>query len=439
MTTVAGVPRDAPSADACIRYLTARVRTDRLPRRHPGGRAEPTVRSRCHPDVVGPDRDPEQPDVVVFGGARADGRLGRPRLRKLGLPAVLAAVVLAAVVARVAGSSGTAAAPSPSPSPVAPSPSPLPRLTSDAPEVTRLGHPLLGVTARWDLFGLGADGVVRIELSRGRITRTAVPPVDSSGPISFLAGPGTAIVRPLDAVAGYSVPDGRPALTLAGPLGGSGPALPGPDPAHLWVVVPSEGQMQAMRLIGFDGRPTASSIALPPISGGNAAPDGAGYLMVYAAGGTYDLRPGSVRRITTGQLLAIGPTGWLALECDDQLHCFTVAIDRSTWARRVLGPVISTVGPPGLISPDGRAAAIVALDSTGAASVHVIDMSNGKDRGLAVWVRGNGDGMVWSPDGRWLFVAGTDARVHAIDHTGRDHDLGVRPLVLDELTIRAAP
>jgi len=389
--------------------------------------------------VVVPDRDPEQPDVLVFGEARSGGGPGRLRLRKLGLPAVLAAALLAAVVAYVAGSSGTVAAPSASPSPVAPSRSPLPSLSSDAPEVTELGHPLLGVTAPWELFGLGPDGVVRIELARGRITRTAVPPVDSSGPISFLAGPGTAIVRPLDAVAGYAVPDGQRARTLAGPLGAFGPALPGPDPAHMWAVVQSNGQVQAMRLIGFDGRPTAASIALPPTSGGNAAPDGAGYLVVYAAGGTYDLRPGSIRRITTGQLLAMGPTGWLTLECDDQLRCFTVAVDRSTWAHRVLGPAISTSGPSGLISPDGRAAAIATQDSSGASSVHLIDMSNGKDRVLAVPARGDGDGMAWSPDGRWLFVAGTDARVHAIDPTGRDHDLGVQLPVLDQLTTRTAP
>ena len=66
---------------------------------------------------------------------------------------------------------------------------------------------------------LGPDGVVRIELARGRITRTAVPPVDSSGPISFLAGPGSAIVRPLDAVAGYAVPDGIAALDAGRPAG----------------------------------------------------------------------------------------------------------------------------------------------------------------------------------------------------------------------------
>lgn len=76
-----------------------------------------------------------------------------------------------------------------------------------------------------------------------------------------------------------------------------------------------------------------------------SGPDGAGYLIVYAAGGTYDLRPGSTRRITTGQLLAMGPTGWLTLECDDQLRCFTMAVDRNTWTHRVLGPMISTSGP----------------------------------------------------------------------------------------------
>src|SRR4051812_39332093 len=74
--------------------------------------------SRGHPDVVVSDRDPAQPEALLSGGARWGGGPRRLRLRKVGLPAVLAAAVLAAVVAHVAGSSGTVAAPSASPSPV---------------------------------------------------------------------------------------------------------------------------------------------------------------------------------------------------------------------------------------------------------------------------------------------------------------------------------
>ena len=69
-----------------------------------------------------------------------------------------------------------------------------------------MGHRLLGVRAGWELFGLGPSEVVRIQLARARITRTVFPGPQSSGPVTLLAGPYQAIVRPLDYVPGYLVP-----------------------------------------------------------------------------------------------------------------------------------------------------------------------------------------------------------------------------------------
>ncbi|MEU7779125.1 hypothetical protein [Micromonospora parva] len=53
--------------------------------------------------------------------------------------------------------------------------------------------------------------MARIDFAHGRITTTAVPALRSGGPVSFLVGPDRVVIRPLEAVPGYVVPDGKPA------------------------------------------------------------------------------------------------------------------------------------------------------------------------------------------------------------------------------------
>jgi hypothetical protein len=86
---------------------------------------------------------------------------------------------------------------------------------ADSVAVSSLGHPLLDVPAGWDLFGQGHGMVIRIELRRGRLTRTAVPEVGSASPVSFVVGTDRAIVQPRALVAGYVVHDGEPAARPA--------------------------------------------------------------------------------------------------------------------------------------------------------------------------------------------------------------------------------
>lgn len=177
--------------------------------------------------------------------------------------------------------------------------------------ITEVGHPLLGVRAGWELFGRGDGVVVRIQLAQGRITRTTIPVLRSGGPVSFLVGPNLAIVRPLDFVPGYVIPDGKPARQILASLslGQSGPVFPGPDPTHIWVQ--NLGGPPGLVLTPLDGAGAgAVTISIPPGSSPlDAVPDGAGYLLFPATGGVYDARPDGLHRITGGALLAVGPTG----------------------------------------------------------------------------------------------------------------------------------
>jgi hypothetical protein len=56
--------------------------------------------------------------------------------------------------------------------------------------VTTVPRHLLGVTAGWQLVAYGPSGVIRIDLAAGRITRTRVPPLASTGPTFLVSSQG---------------------------------------------------------------------------------------------------------------------------------------------------------------------------------------------------------------------------------------------------------
>ena len=285
--------------------------------------------------------------------------------------------------------------------------------------VTILGHPLLGVRAGWELFGRGPGVVVRIQFARGRITRTPHPALLSGGPVTFVTDAEGALIRPVDSVPGYLIPDGEPAREAPGALDAGGPVFPGPDPRHLWV---SSSTGDDLVLVGMDGRRTGPSIAVPPRGSPVntslwAIPDQTGYLLFPGIGGVYDVRPGATSKVTAGTVLAVGPTRWLTAECNSRARCRPVVIDRSTGVRYPLnipvqlstrrnGAVPSTVG---VISPDGAAAAV--LLGSPLARIEIIDLVTGAAHALPLridlsevdmgWAW---ESMVWSPDSRWLFV-----------------------------------
>ena len=356
---------------------------------------------------------------------------------------LLAAAVLAAVfvAATTHGRKPPAAAASGG-TPAAAAPAPV--------VVTELGRRLLGATGSWELFGLAGGEVVRIQPAQGRITRTMIPPLLSTGPVSFLAGPGQVIIRPLDFVPGYLVPDGRPARELRGVLGNGGPVFPGPAPGQVWVPAGS-GDHVSLSLARMDGTTLGASY---PVPGGDsslmaALADGGGYVLVPGAGGWYDARPGAFHLVTTGAVAAVGPTRWLAVECHGKTHCAPVVIDSASGARRILpGNALPWwhAGAdifPGTISPDGSTAAVFGTSTAGIPTLHLIDLTSGADDQLAVQGSPGAGAMAWSPDSRWLFAAASPVQARTLiavnARTRRAADLGVTLPQVSQVAVESTP
>jgi len=289
--------------------------------------------------------------------------------------------------------------------PVEPSPSPV------RPVVVNLGRQLLGVTAGWELYVRRADEVVRIQLALGRVTRTPVPTLASGSAVTFVAVSGGVVVRPWDNVPGYFVRDGEPARPVDA---ASGQVFPGPVPDELWAM---DADGRALSSIGLDGGLTGRSIRLPAADQWwPVAADGAGSVIVRGIGGDYVARPDGLHRISTGNVVAVGRTGWLAVECDARARCATVAIDRRTGARRHLG--VAPVGSrsDGLIAPDGSFAVVYAFNRSSVA-IHLVDLASGADHRLDVALSPDvpvAGTLAWSPDSRWLFAI-SGGQVVAID------------------------
>ncbi len=293
-------------------------------------------------------------------------------------------------------------------------------------QVTETGHRLLGMRPGWDLLGLGPAGLVDIQPGRGRIIKTAVR-LDSTGPVSLVAGPGQAVVRPLDFVPGYLVPAGQPPRRLPAPLSGGGVVVvPGPWAGLVWIVAAERHQMS---LYSLATRATVLSVPLPRDAGWQASPDGRGEVRLQIGGSAYDAGPGGVRAVTTGMVAAVGPAGWLVVQCRTGGPCANVLINPATGMQRPLpGHVVATDGSAGVISPDGAAAALFASGAGEHDLLQLVDLASGRITTLPVTVQGplGSRALAWSPDSRWLFTVADNGQLRAIDTTtGRVHRLGV--------------
>ena len=394
----------------------------------------------------GPDKDGRD-EIVEFGSGRSAARRPLPRWVPRALLACL--VVAALVTVAVRGVSHQAR-------PAAKAPAPPPPM-----RVTLAGHRLLGVTAGWELFARGPNELLRIQLAQGRITQTYVPPLETASPdVAFVIGAHEAVIRPSDLVPGYVVPDGGQARPLTGVLSDGGPLVPGPGGSQAAWVASGSPTSPELSLISLTGHRSGPSIRFQ--SGGPQVPatavsDGRGDVLVTDNNDffVYDTGPGWDRPVP-GTVIAIGPTEWLVDACDPlYLHCRDEVVNASSGSRRAVpgaaptGPYYYFGWPPtGVISPDGSTAAVAESGRNERLTVHLVDLRTGAIRDLNVPVgmsggdldvggNANENSMVWSPDGRWLFVAATGGKLVVVDmRTGRVEGLGVRLPTVDQVAIR---
>ena len=365
---------------------------------------------------------PGYDEIVQFGSPRRGTRGWRG-------PLLLACVVIAAVL--IAGTHHD-----------------RPRRPSGPSAVTTVsvGRGLLGVTAGWELFGFDGASMVAVQFARGLVIHTTLPTLQSTGPVSFVVGPDDAIVRPLDNVPGYLIPDRKPPRQLTGVLANGGVLLPGPAPGDDWFVRNTE----SIVLVGPDGRPTGVQVTgiprtWPALS---ATADGRGELLIASeTGALYDVAPGLLR--PPGMvLLAAGPTTWFGLSCP-RGRCHNVVVSIATGARRTLpGPatLIPNVAPAemyGAVAPDGSAAAVFLASSNagGPTKLLLINLRSGAESQIAVPVAPDSSAqqLAWSPDSRWLFVVTATGKLAVVNPRtmlAEGLDLGLS--ALSQIVIRPA-
>jgi hypothetical protein len=326
------------------------------------------------------------------------------------------------------------------------------------PVVITVGHPLLGVTAGWELFARGPGVLVAVRLARGQITETTMPSLQTGNPdVAFLVSSREAIVRSADYAPGYLVPAGSGARLLTGPLAGGGPLIPGPKPQQAWVLA-GPPTRPSLSLVTLTGRPLGEFIRFPlggPQLPATAVSDGRGYvLLLTSTYSIFDAGP-TWERPVGDSVVAVGPTGWLIVACDPILRrCRGEVIDPVTGARRVLpGPSLSSPGQPsvgyvawppmGVISPDGSIAAVpLMLGSATAMTVHLISLRSGADTPVAVQLAGAAasQSLAWSPDSKWLFAAAAGGRLLAVDaRTGQVRSLGLSLPYVTQVAVQDAP
>ncbi len=106
-----------------------------------------------------------------------------------------------------------------------------------------------------------------------------------------------------------------------------------------------------------------------------------GDLLVTRPGGVYAITPvGEPRRISTGDLLAIGDAHWAIEECDETLRCdySIVAWDDGEVTPGVLDAIVSFgfIDPATRISPDGRSI-VYRSDTDGSGQRRILDTATG--------------------------------------------------------------
>lgn len=179
----------------------------------------------------------------------------------------------------------------------------------------------------------GSGEIVRVDAATGSTVRREAEGTQF-GPPSIYAGEDWVLVPSYDPEQGGTVffDDGRRTQV---PSGTSWPVFISEETERLWrIEEPTEPDgthlMVEVTILGEATGPQFPLTYFPQFV------DPLGGMVVEAPGGSYRVGAGEAVRLSAGRLLALGSTVLVAEECDDNLGCGLVVVDRSTGVRRPL-------------------------------------------------------------------------------------------------------
>jgi len=205
-----------------------------------------------------------------------------------------------------------------------------------------------------------AGGVGLISIDQRSLTTWETLPL-GNGTLVLTASGDAIVVLPDEGAPGFTTtPDDD--TVLGPPFAGGGVMLPGPTSDTIWVPDTTGDELDAdvrYRLWRLDGSPvddpggTVVDVPDSVLLGS----DGLGALVIQRGGDVFVVGADGAERLTSGELLAIGPSAAFVRECDADVACRVERIERSTGERTQIDTLGTSVDRFRPVS-DGQGAAL---------------------------------------------------------------------------------
>jgi hypothetical protein len=259
---------------------------------------------------------------------------------------------------------------------------------------------------------VGGGRIAELDTGSGEMSALATR-ISFAQPPIVNAGADWILIRNLDTGESQLVRSGE--LPVRANLGDAWSTYFQRDTGLFWQFSPMfmPGEPTDVVEIDVEGNETGRAFSIPPGVWPQSG-DPAGGVVVGAPGGTYQVGPNGVRRLTTGTLIALSPRIAVVTDCgEDFSDCGLFVLDRATGQRTELDPGTTESGDPigvfdlqnpgywgspdlmGAVSPDDRwAPTIIAGNGQ---QFGLLDLTTGEFVPIAP---NPPSSLWWAPDGR---------------------------------------
>jgi hypothetical protein len=276
-----------------------------------------------------------------------------------------------------------------------------------------------------DLVTIGKiGGMTLLDLDDAIATTWNAPAVTGRPPRLFSDGEQVVVVA-ANSNTGYIASFGT-ARPLAEDEVPQAPLLTGQEPGAIWAHNPAgTSTIDQITVNPFGG---TSSLAQVMLSNGELlGSDSAGGMVVSSGGDIYTTSGGSVTKLTSGELIAMGTATAYVRECDERLFCTTIRVDRTSGERSAVESeslidfatgvdFARVVSLEGSVSPDGAVALVEISTSDSvdpaaepATEWSLIDFASGLS--IPIPEPLEGQPTIWNADSSYAAIATEDAIV----------------------------